>query len=188
MKASSPSPRSRRAAWAWRAGGVMLPLGVARDLRADHARRIGIVPRAVDLPIARRQRSTSSAQVLGQSCGQTERTIVEGHALSSRRSADSEPVFLTGAMSAQPIGFDLAARNPGSDRLSTEAGPGVQRRLAGGMAVAGWPAKRLGRALGLGVAWRSRCPAGAGLRSTSRPGPSSICSRPPSSSSSSTRP
>ena len=60
--------------------GMMLALGIARDLGADDAGRVGIVaaaPRTRPMRVQSR-RSTSSAQVLGQSCGQTEWTVSRG--------------------------------------------------------------------------------------------------------------
>ncbi len=59
--------------------GVVLPFGIARDLGADDAARVGL-PRGAAHPAephppasagAGLMRSTSSAQALGQSCGQT---------------------------------------------------------------------------------------------------------------------
>ena len=52
---------------------MMETLGVARDLGADHARRVRIALRTLDLaePPAS-SRSTSSAHTDGQSCGQTD--------------------------------------------------------------------------------------------------------------------
>ena len=53
--------------------GVMHALGVARDLGADHAGRVGVVLGAADAADALLSKtSTSSAQVDGQSCGQAE--------------------------------------------------------------------------------------------------------------------
>ena len=59
--------------------GMMDALGVARDLRADDAGRVGVVRRPRTRPMVRSSRSsTSSAQVEGQSCGQAEAPIRTG--------------------------------------------------------------------------------------------------------------
>ena len=65
--------------------GMMLALGIARDLGADDAGGIGVAGRAADPADAvGARRSTSSAQVLGQSCGQTEGTMSRGMLKGSR--------------------------------------------------------------------------------------------------------
>ena len=59
--------------------GLMDALGVARDFRADHARRVGLCSRrrARGRSARRRSRSTSSAQTDGQSCGTDGRSALD---------------------------------------------------------------------------------------------------------------